>query len=102
MQSEGLTQRKGMAMAKGAEPGGSFGVESFHGMNGGPIKHPDAHMDTGAHVHDGARGIGAMVHRGAGHMPAQSHPDHGPHHHRAEAGATKTSFGVTSLKSAQG
>jgi len=90
-----------MAMAKGVEPGGSFGVESLHNMNGGAIKHPDAHMNTGSHSHDGARGIGAMVHRGSGSMPAQSHPDHGPHHHRS-AGDTRSSFGVTSLKSAQG
>jgi len=88
-----------MAMGKGAESGGSFGCESFSGMNGGG-SHPDSSMNTGAHTHDGARGIGAMVHRGSGSMPAQSHPDHGPHHH--DSGGGKGSFGATTLKSVQG
>lgn len=97
---DGIRQRKGMAMGGKAESGGSFGVEAFHGMNGGPVKHPDADMDTGRHMHDGARAIGGSVARGAGSMPAQRHPDHGPHHHREEGGSG--SFGVPSLKSENG
>ena len=30
---------------------------------------------------DHERGVGRHVSRGKGSMPAQRHPDHGPHHH---------------------
>jgi len=93
MQSEGLTQRKGMAMSKGTEPGGSFGCQSFASMNGGK-KHPDSGMSH-AHTGDSGRAISGHVSRGSGSMGAQRHPDHGPHHHSGD-------FGVESFKSMNG
>lgn len=82
---DGVRQHKNMA---GMDRGGNFGVELFHAVNGGR-EHPDRGMDSGAHMKDGERAIGGHVGRGRGKMPAQAHPDHGPH----QAGA----FGVAPL-----
>ena len=63
---------------------GAFGVREFAGVNGDRRvmdPHPAAPY---AVLPDGERGIGAPIHRGAGHLPAQAHPDHGPHHHGVE------------------
>jgi hypothetical protein len=95
---EGIRQRKGMAMGKSAESGGNFGCESFGSANGGH-SHPDAGMSH-ATMPDSARPISGHVARGGGMMPAQAHPDHGPHHHREEA--SSGAFGVPSLKSENG
>lgn len=78
---DGIRQHKGMAMS-GKVPGeaGDFGVEKFAEMNGG-MKHPDREMSHEM-MGDGERGIGKHVARGRGKMPAQAHPDHGPHHHK--------------------
>jgi hypothetical protein len=97
---EGIRQRKGMAMGKSPEAGGSFGVESLHSINGGPVRHPDAGMNSGTLLPEGSRAVNGHVSRGAGHMPAQKHPDHGPHFHRAESG--KGAFDVGSFKSMNG
>lgn len=94
---DGIRQRKGMAMGGNAESGGSFGVESFGSVNGGHT-HPDAGMSH-APMPEGSRSISGNVRRGGGMMPAQKHPDHGPHHHREEGSG---SFGVPSLKSENG
>lgn len=80
---------------------GTFGVEPFHSVNGGRETMPDPkgsktyHGHEAKGMHDGERGIGEHVGRGAGSMPAQRHPDHGPHFHQGE------SFGTTSLRKAQ-
>ncbi len=97
--AEGIRQRKGMAMGKGAESGGNFGCESFSSMNGGK-RHPDAGMSH-APTSDSGRGISGHVSRGSGMMGAQRHPDHGPHHHTYEGGGSG-SFGVASMKSVNG
>jgi hypothetical protein len=92
---QGIRQRKGMAMGGAAEGGKDFGVESFGSMNGGKA-HPDAGMRHEA-TPESSRAIPGHVSRGSGSMPAQRHPDHGPHHHTAEG-----AFGVPSLKSENG
>jgi hypothetical protein len=66
---EGIRQRKGMAMGKSPEAGGSFGVESLHNINGGPVRHPDAGMNSGTLLPEGSRAVNGHVSRGAGHMP---------------------------------
>jgi hypothetical protein len=58
---------------------GDFGVESLHAANGGGPSMGPADADL---LSDSDRGIGHPVKRGRGEMPAQAHPDHGPHHHR--------------------
>jgi hypothetical protein len=99
---DGIKPHKHMAGMEGSMDGaeGKFGVMPFHEVNGG-----SGTMSDGGHegtkygkqaslLGDGERGIGKPVGRGGGMMPAQRHPDHGPHHHAK-------SFGVASLKSEQ-
>lgn len=101
---DGIRQHKEMAMTGKVEGGGSFGVEPFSQANGGgPSMKGDRRVSTphgeqSALLSDGERGIGKHVSRGAGSMPAQRHPDHGPHDHRPETGA----FGVEKMSSVQG
>ncbi len=63
---------------------GDFGVRSLASVNGERNimdPHPAAPYAT---LPDSERGVGAPIHRGAGRLPAQAHPDHGPHHHGEE------------------
>lgn len=79
---DGVRQHKNMASGKKVDgEAGNFGVAPFHEVNGGHA-HPDAGM---AHhpLGDHERGIGRHIGRGEGSMPAQAHPDHGPHQHKA-------------------
>lgn len=90
---DGIRQHKNMATS-GRAPGegGNFGVEPFHQVNGGGRmgeKHPTTREEYGTQskmLHDHERGIGKHVSRGKGMMPAQRHPDHGPHHHGEDFG----------------
>lgn len=100
---EGVRQHKEMAMGKGVSgEGGNFGVAPFHQVNGGsqtmptPKGHDTQYGPNAAMLHDHERAIGPHVERGRGNMPAQRHPDHGPHYHAGD------SFGVRSLKSVNG
>lgn len=95
MADEGIRQRKVMAMGGGAKEGGSFGVKPFHEVNGSSHSMGDSRATI---LGDHERGVGQHVARGKGAMPAQRHPDHGPHMHREEHG----SFGVESFKSMNG
>lgn len=103
---DGIRQHKEMAMTgKVSEGGGSFGVAPFSSVNGGSQKHGGdggstmmPHGENAKMLGDGERGVGKHVARGSGSMPAQRHPDHGPHHHEEERG----SFGVESFKSMNG
>lgn len=79
---QGIRQHKGMAMGKGVETGSTFGCLQLHSLNGGPKKHPDADINSGQTLPESRRAIGSHVERGAGHLPAQRNPDHGPHFHR--------------------
>lgn len=75
---DGIRQHKQMATGdKVMAQDSNFGVENFANVNGGSA-HPDAGMSHRP-MKDGSRGIGRHVDRGEGRMPAQSHPDHGPH-----------------------
>jgi hypothetical protein len=94
---DGISQRKGMAMAKGTIDSGSFGVAPFASVNGGKQMgggHPTENTKHGVQSNtlgDAERGCGKHVGRGSGMMGAQRAPDHGPHNHG--------DFGVTKLSS---
>ena len=80
---DGIKPHKHMAAGQKIDgQAGNFGVEPFSSVNGG-MRHPDRDMKHEA-MPDGSRAIGENVSRGRRSMPAQAHPDHGPHHHRME------------------
>ena len=77
---KGMSPRKAMASGM-THGGGSFGAESFGGMNGGGTMHPDHSAGTGEkeHMEDHERATPPAIHHTKGHMPAQAAPRHGPH-----------------------
>lgn len=88
MENEGVRQHK--RMAEGHEIEGShesFGVESFHNMNGDVsgksfVEHPDAGTGThNRHLHDHERGARHPIMHDEHKMHAQANADHGPHDH---------------------
>lgn len=92
---DGVRQHKEMARGRGVDgQRENFGVQPLHEAQGsvGTMRgegHPRADQSfhaTGRILGDDERGIGRMVPRGKGQMPAQRHPDHGPHHHRDDFG----------------
>lgn len=103
---DGIKPHKHMAGMAGSKDGvsGSFGIEPFHQVNGGeaihsvPGGHKMPHGHNDAMMHDHERGVGKHVARGKGMMPAQRHPDHGPHGHKEEPDSG--SFGIGGFKSA--
>ena len=102
---DGIRQHKEMAMTgKVSEGGSSFGVAPFHEVNGGRAtttgdrRHQTEYGEQSRMLGDGERGVGRHVERGKGMMPAQRHPDHGPHDHHE----TKGAFGVESFRSMNG
>lgn len=87
---DGIRQHK--EMARGRKVDGQredFGVQPFHAVNGArrdmdSTGHPKEDQKFGEQsrvLADHERGIGKHVGRGKGQMPAQRHPDHGPHMH---------------------
>jgi hypothetical protein len=77
---KGMSPRKAMASGM-THGGGSFGAESFGGMNDGTGMHPDHSAGTGEKetMEDHERATPPAIHHTKGHMPAQAAPRHGPH-----------------------